>query len=95
MPSIDEGAAIFDALDADRSGDIDEGEATAFAQSLIAAADLQVKLRHGPETVACRVSDAGEGTLDLLLERPDPGIAPGQHAVLYDGETCLGGGIIA
>jgi tRNA U34 2-thiouridine synthase MnmA/TrmU len=24
----------------------------------------------------------------------DPGVAPGQFAALYDGEECLGGGVI-
>lgn len=57
--------------------------------------DLQVKLRHGPETVPCHAEEAAEGGLRLRLEKPDAGIAPGQHAVFYDGEICLGGGIIA
>ena len=56
---------------------------------------LQVKLRHGPETVPCRAEEAAGDALKLRLDKPDPGIAPGQHAVFYDGETCLGGGIIA
>ena len=60
-------------------------------------ADLQVKLRHGPELCECRIADrdgAGQ-SLQVELAVPDPGVAPGQHAVFYDGEECLGGGIIA
>jgi len=33
--------------------------------------------------------------LRVELDVADPGVAPGQHAVFYDGEECLGGGIIA
>ena len=56
--------------------------------------DLQCKLRHGPEATACRI-ESGDGSAEVTLQRPDPGIASGQHAVFYDGERCLGGGVIA
>ena len=56
--------------------------------------ELQVKLRHGPACTNCRVSLIDETRAEVSLADPDPGIAPGQHAVFYDGEICLGGGII-
>ncbi len=54
--------------------------------------ELRVKVRHGPATPVCTVERRAEGGLEVRLERPDPGLAPGQFAVFYDGEICLGGG---
>ena len=56
--------------------------------------DLQVKIRHSPHLEPCRVEPLGERRLCITLENDEPGIAPGQSAVLYDGEVCLGGGVI-
>lgn len=56
---------------------------------------LQVKLRHGPALNPCQVQLIDSTSAQVELAKPDPGIAPGQHAVFYDGEVCLGGGIIA
>ena len=51
----------------------------------------RVKVRHGP-----RFQDATltrqETAFELRLDHPDPGLAPGQFAVVYDREVCLGGG---
>lgn len=55
---------------------------------------LSVKIRHSPHTTGCRLRPLPEGAFELELDDADPGIAEGQVAVLYEGERCLGGGMI-
>lgn len=57
--------------------------------------ELGVKIRHGPAIVPCRVQAEGADRVRVEMAEPDPGVAPGQFAVFYDGEVCLGGGVIA
>ncbi|MDO5343734.1 MAG: tRNA 2-thiouridine(34) synthase MnmA [Candidatus Saccharibacteria bacterium] len=52
-------------------------------------AKVQVRLRHRGALVDARYS---AGTLQLAS--PERAISPGQSAVVYDGEVCLGGGIV-
>jgi len=53
---------------------------------------LRVKVRHGPATSGCAVETHSDGSLHVRLDTPDPGLAPGQFAVFYQGGVCLGGG---
>lgn len=53
------------------------------------------KLRHGPELTGCAIEwIAATPTIRVTLDEPDRGVAPGQFAVFYDGEVCLGSGKI-
>jgi len=55
---------------------------------------LRVKVRHGAHSHTCSVRHVGDSLLVQLDER-DQGLAPGQFAVFYRGDECLGGGMIA
>ena len=59
------------------------------------SSELKVKLRHGPEFHECTIEEVERGRLRVQLATPDMGVAAGQHAVLYDNDTCLGGGVIS
>ncbi|MDX1630440.1 MAG: tRNA 2-thiouridine(34) synthase MnmA [Thermoanaerobaculia bacterium] len=52
----------------------------------------RVKVRHGPRFVDARLEARDGGSVQLLLDEPDPGLAPGQYGVVYHGDRCLGGG---
>ncbi len=56
--------------------------------------NLEVKIRHGEHVYACifELSDNNCGTVKINAQ--DQGIAPGQFAVFYDGDICLGSGVI-
>ncbi|HEY5804455.1 MAG TPA: tRNA 2-thiouridine(34) synthase MnmA [Lysobacter sp.] len=53
----------------------------------------QTRYRQADE--ACEVSVADGGTLEVRFARPQRAVTPGQSLVLYDGEVCLGGAVIA
>ena len=54
---------------------------------------LHVKVRHSPEIFLAEVA-LENGKAKVQLERPEPGIAPGQVTVFYDREECIGGGTV-
>ncbi len=54
-----------------------------------------VRIRHRAPDVACEVTLDGEDRFVVETAEPVWAPAPGQGAVLYDGEECLGGGRIA
>jgi tRNA-specific 2-thiouridylase len=53
-----------------------------------------VQTRYRSKETPCFVKLLPTGEVQVKLEDPIPDITPGQAAVLYDGDTCLGGGII-
>ena len=55
---------------------------------------LSAKTRYRQADAACTVLDAGSGRLELGFEEPQWAVTPGQSAVLYEGEVCLGGAVI-
>jgi tRNA-specific 2-thiouridylase len=54
----------------------------------------QVKVRYRQADQDCRVRDVGNGTLEVSFDTPQRAVAPGQYAVFYDGDVCLGGAVI-
>jgi tRNA-specific 2-thiouridylase len=57
--------------------------------------EASVRIRHRSADVPCRVRLAGPDRFTVETDDPVWAPAPGQAAVLYQGEECLGGGRIA
>ena len=55
---------------------------------------LELRVRHAPELVGCTIHRRSGGGLEVRMDESESGIAPGQYAVFYDGDECLGGGVI-
>jgi len=54
---------------------------------------LAAKTRYRQADAACHLETSDDG-FELAFEAPQWAVTPGQSAVLYDGEVCLGGGVI-
>jgi tRNA-specific 2-thiouridylase len=56
--------------------------------------DFTIRVRHRAPLVRAHLSFSGNDAL-LALVDPERAVAPGQSVVIYDGDICLGGGIVA
>ena len=56
---------------------------------------LSAKTRYRQADAPCVLTTQGETAVSLHFPDPQWAVTPGQSAVLYDGEVCLGGGVIA
>jgi tRNA-uridine 2-sulfurtransferase len=60
-----------------------------------ASGEYGAKSRYRQADAACTLASSTSGAFDLSFNQPQWAVTPGQSAVLYDGEVCLGGGVIA
>jgi tRNA-uridine 2-sulfurtransferase len=67
---------------------------TAAGRLFVPAGRVEAKLRYRAPAVPARVEAAGR-RLRLQLEAPVYGVAPGQTAVLYEGDVVVGAGVIS
>ncbi|MCL1048847.1 tRNA 2-thiouridine(34) synthase MnmA [Shewanella abyssi] len=57
-------------------------------------AQITLKTRYRQQDVACTVTYDSADQIRVIFNEPVAAVTPGQSAVFYDGEICLGGGII-
>ena len=60
-----------------------------------AAGEFAAKTRYRQDDARCAFVPVDDGSFALSFAAPQWAVTPGQSAVLYDGDVCLGGGVIA
>jgi tRNA-specific 2-thiouridylase len=55
---------------------------------------LSAKTRYRQADAPCRLARVLESEIRVDFPTPQWAVTPGQSVVLYDGEACLGGGVI-
>ncbi|NBI13870.1 tRNA 2-thiouridine(34) synthase MnmA [[Haemophilus] felis] len=53
-----------------------------------------VKTRYRQEDISCEIQPLDDDNIRVIFDEPQIAVTPGQSAVFYQGEVCLGGGII-
>lgn len=71
------------------------GDTSWIAGTPPAPGPMAAKTRYRQADAPCTLAHGADGTFALQFEQPQWAVTPGQSAVLYDGEVCLGGGVIA
>jgi len=56
--------------------------------------DFTAKTRYRQADAPCRLERVLESEIRVDFAAPQWAVTPGQSVVLYDGEVCLGGGVI-
>ncbi|MFT3819417.1 MAG: tRNA 2-thiouridine(34) synthase MnmA [Rubrivivax sp.] len=75
------------------SSTLQAGDCSWIAGTPPTALRLAAKTRYRQADAPCRISLQPAG-FELRFDQPQWAVTPGQSAVLYDGEVCLGGGVI-
>jgi tRNA-uridine 2-sulfurtransferase len=60
-----------------------------------AVGQIAAKTRYRQADAPCELVASSSTDCKLLFEAAQWAVTPGQSAVLYDGDICLGGGVIA
>ena len=55
---------------------------------------LHAKIRYRQPDQPCRIMALGDGRWKVEFEHAQRAVTPGQYVVFYDGDCCLGGGVI-
>ena len=55
---------------------------------------INAKFRYRQQDNGVTIHFKGEDEIELIFDEPYKAVTPGQAAVLYDGDICLGGGLI-
>lgn len=53
-----------------------------------------VKTRYRQQDIPCSINMTQNGTIEVMFDEPQKAVTPGQSAVFYIDDECLGGGII-
>lgn len=66
-----------------------------FGQGILPdAGHYTAKTRYRMQDASCQLSYVNDDCIELNFTEPQWAVTPGQSVVIYDGEMCLGGGII-
>jgi len=57
--------------------------------------EYHIRVRHRAALIAAQLTLNEDGTVSIHLDNAERAIAAGQSVVIYDGDVCIGGGIIA
>lgn len=63
-------------------------------QPLTTSSRCTVKTRYRQQDIPCQINPINEQQIEVIFDEPVAAVTPGQSAVFYLNEVCLGGGII-
>ncbi|MCO7246677.1 tRNA 2-thiouridine(34) synthase MnmA [Halomonas sp. Mc5H-6] len=60
----------------------------------VAKGRFTAKVRYRQSDRGCEIATRPDGSVEVHFDEPQRAVTPGQSLVLYDGDICLGGGVI-